>query len=244
MEVISAKNIKIAYDGVTALSDVNLTIQKGCITVLLGRSGSGKSTLLRGLAGLATLSNGSVSLNGIDVKLLSPASRAQHIAFLPQDYQLFPHMKVIDNCTHPPQKVLGKDSGEIHRYVDELLAQLGIENLKNRYPHQLSGGQKQRAAIARALAMGSRILLLDEPTSALDPHSADALSALLKDLRDKGFTIVLSTHDMAFAATAMDTIAVLHDGKMTKLLHAKDGPLPKEKDLKSLMNQSNKGEAK
>lgn len=216
MDMLTAEGLEASYEkGQLALKDIHLKIKAGTVTVLLGQSGSGKSTLLSCLAGLQRPSAGSVTLDGKGLGMFDAKSRAETMAFVGQDYDLFPHMKVIDNVTHPTRKVLGASYEKALSSAEELLEQLGIAHLAERYPHQLSGGQKQRVGIARALAMGSKLLLLDEPSSALDPHSTQVLANVLKTLCQDGITIVLSTHDMDFAAPVMDEAIILKNGEIT-----------------------------
>ena len=216
MDILNAKQVEVIYSGATApaVKGVDLTIQQGKITVLLGSSGSGKSTLLRSFTGLKSLSKGDIELGGKCIASLGPVERVQKVAFVAQDYQLFPHMTVIENCMHPQQTVLKRDSVCAKERAEELLQQLNIERLSSRYPYQLSGGQKQRVAIARALAMGSHLLLMDEPSSALDPHSTEVLANLLRSLCKQGISIVVATHDMDFAASIMEAIIVMQEGEV------------------------------
>jgi ABC-type polar amino acid transport system ATPase subunit len=236
MELLKAHNIEASYDGATpVLSGISVAIEKGAITILLGHSGCGKSTLLRSLAGLHLPTEGSIELDGQAIHSLGSAKRAQEIAFVAQDYQLFPHMTVLQNCTNPQQKVLRVCASEAINRAKEMLQQLGILSLEKRYPNQLSGGQKQRVAIARALSMGAKLLLFDEPTSALDPQSTEILAKLLRELCDGGYTLLVSTHDMEFAASVMDKAVILREGEVTSTYEVEEGQLPSIEELKSAL---------
>lgn len=241
MGLLRTTKASVSYDSSTfAIKEVNLSVNQGGLLVLLGKSGSGKSTLLRSLAGLQSLTEGKVMMEGKDVAELSATERAQNIAFVAQDYHLFPHMTVIENCTHPQEKVLGVDAKEAQLCAEGLLEQLQIQSLAQRYPHQLSGGQKQRVAIARSLAMGSKVLLLDEPTAALDPHSTEVLAKLLKKLSQEGFTIILSTHDMDFTAEVIGAVAILQGGHLSAYYPGGEEEVPSMETLKLHMIEEKK----
>lgn len=184
--------IKGAYEPI--LKPFDFEIEQGACSLFLGKSGSGKTTLLRYMAG--------VDLDGM------------RKAFVAQALNLFPHMSVLKNCVHPQIHVLKRPKKEAEAKARQLLQQLGISELAERMPHQLSGGQKQRAAIARALCMDAQLLLMDEPTSALDPESTRELTALLKELQEKGLTFVIATHDMEFANQMHDRIFIMESGQM------------------------------
>lgn len=179
------------------------------ITIILGESGTGKTTLLRCIAQLEKLAAGKVLVNNVDLTTCSPDERAHLLGFVFQDFNLFPHMTVLQNCLEPLVIVRKMPHKEAHLTVLKTLEQVGMKNYQNVYPHQLSGGQKQRVAIARALGMKPSILLLDEPTSGLDPLTTQQLAALLKQLCSAGITILLSSHDMAFIENLGGIIVVL-----------------------------------
>lgn len=178
------------------------------ITTILGKSGTGKTTLLRCIAQLEKLSYGKVLVNNIDLTTYSLHERAHLLGFVFQDFNLFPHMTVLQNCLEPLVIVRKIPHKEAYLTVLKTLEQVGMKNYQNIYPHQLSGGQKQRIAIARALSMEPSILLLDEPTSGLDPLTTQQLAALLKQLCSVGITILLSSHDMAFVENLDGTLLV------------------------------------
>ncbi|MFC1854568.1 amino acid ABC transporter ATP-binding protein [Candidatus Dependentiae bacterium] len=183
--MIKIENLTQKLGGKTILKDLNISIGKGEVVALLGKSGSGKSTLLSVIAGLLKPTSGYVAVDG-------------NIGVVLQDFQLFPHMTVLENVTYAPVKVVGMSLDDAKTEALKILKDLEMSDFCSSYPHQLSGGQKQRVAIARALAMNSEILLMDEPTSALDPQTSAKISDLIKKLAEKGITIVMASHEMDF----------------------------------------------
>jgi polar amino acid transport system ATP-binding protein len=198
------------------LDNVSFGVEKGRTTVFMGQSGAGKTTLLKCLAGLYTNYEGEITYCGKTLNGLSHVERATSIGFVLQNFALFPHVTVLQNCTHPLIKVLGMTSNEAKHSAKEVLYSLGMSSFEESYPLQLSGGQQQRVAIARALVMRPRVLLLDEPTSALDPMSKSCLEVLLKELSQQGITIAISSHDMHFIGNMMDRIYFLENGNIVE----------------------------
>jgi sulfate transport system ATP-binding protein len=209
----------ISVDGVTkdfgdfrALDDVSLEVPSGSLTALLGPSGSGKSTLLRVIAGLEAPDAGRVAIAGDDATALPVQRRG--IGFVFQHYAAFKHMTVRDNVAFG-LRIRKRPRAEIATKVDELLAIVGLQGYHARYPSQLSGGQRQRMALARALAIEPRVLLLDEPFGALDAKVRADLRAWLRRLHDEvHVTTVLVTHDQEEAMEVADRIAVLNEGRI------------------------------
>jgi sulfate transport system ATP-binding protein len=198
-----------------ALEDVTLEISEGSLTALLGPSGSGKSTLLRIVAGLETPDAGTVSIDGADVTDARPQDRG--IGFVFQHYAAFAHMSVRDNVAFG-LAIRKRPKQEVRQRVDELLALVGLTKWSEQRPHQLSGGQRQRMALARALAVEPRVLLLDEPFGALDANVRAELRAWLRRLHDEqGVTTVLVTHDQEEAMEVSDRIAVMNVGKIEQV---------------------------
>jgi polar amino acid transport system ATP-binding protein len=208
------------------LDGVNLTIDGGQTVALIGPSGGGKSTLLRCLNGLNTFDAGEIRVG--PHALQSGLDRANGIALQPvrrllgmifQDFQLFPHLTVLQNVIEAPVRVLGLAATEASERALRLLRRVGLDNRADAYPRQLSGGQKQRVAIARALAMEPRGLLCDEITSALDPELKNEVLDVLVDLKRDGLTLLMVTHEIGFARRAADRVVVLAGGKIIE-----DGP--------------------
>ncbi|HTX47325.1 MAG TPA: TOBE-like domain-containing protein [Solirubrobacteraceae bacterium] len=198
-----------------ALSNVTLEVPEGSLSALLGPSGSGKSTLLRIIGGLEHPDSGHVLLDGEDVTSARPQDRG--IGFVFQHYAAFAHMTVRDNVAFG-LKIRKRPKPEIKSRVDELLALVGLTKWSEQHPHQLSGGQRQRMALARALAIEPRVLLLDEPFGALDASVRAELRAWLRRLHDEqGVTTVLVTHDQEEAMEVADTIAVMNAGKIEQV---------------------------
>ena len=203
------------YGDFAALDDVSIDIPQGSLTSLLGPSGSGKSTLLRAIAGLDHLDSGTVRINGADVSGASPQQR--DIGFVFQHYAAFKHLTVRDNIAFG-LKIRKRPKAEIKAKVDELLDIVGLTVFQKRYPAQLSGGQRQRMALARALAVDPKVLLLDEPFGALDAKVREDLRKWLRQLHDEmHVTTVLVTHDQQEALDVSDRIAVLNKGRIEQV---------------------------
>ncbi|MFL5843274.1 MAG: sulfate/molybdate ABC transporter ATP-binding protein [Solirubrobacteraceae bacterium] len=208
--MITARNITKHFGDFRALNDVSLEIPDGSLTALLGPSGSGKSTLLRIIAGLESPDSGNVEIHGTDVTGVSPQDRG--IGFVFQHYAAFKHMTVRDNVGFG-LSIRKRPKDEIKRRVDKLLKIVGLDGYHDRMPSQLSGGQRQRMALARALAVEPKVLLLDEPFGALDAKVRAELRAWLRRLHDEvHVTTVLVTHDQEEAMEITDRIAVMDHG--------------------------------
>lgn len=212
---ISVIDANKRYGDFAALDNVSIDIPVGSLTALLGPSGSGKSTLLRAIAGLDQLDSGTVLINGDDVTRISPQRR--DIGFVFQHYAAFKHMTVRDNVAFG-LKIRKRPKDEVKAKVDELLEVVGLAGFQTRYPAQLSGGQRQRMALARALAVDPKVLLLDEPFGALDAKVREDLRAWLRRLHDEvQVTTVLVTHDQQEALDVADRIAVLNKGRIEQI---------------------------
>ena len=211
--VVSGANKR--YGDFVALDNVDFVVPDGSLTALLGPSGSGKSTLLRAIAGLDQPDSGTVVINGRDVTSIPPQQRG--IGFVFQHYAAFKHLTVRDNVAFG-LKIRKVGKAEIEQKVDNLLEVVGMAGFQNRYPSQLSGGQRQRMALARALAVDPKVLLLDEPFGALDAKVREDLRAWLRRLHDEvHVTTVLVTHDQAEALDVADRIAVLNKGRLEQV---------------------------
>lgn len=202
------------FDGKTVLEDVSLEVDKGDVVVVIGPSGCGKSTLLRCLNGLEDIQGGEILLDGqpvlknaADISLMR-----QKIGMVFQSYDLFPHKTIMDNVTLAPQKVQKRNRGEVEQEAMELLERVGLADRKDDYPRQLSGGQKQRIAIVRALMMHPEILLLDEITAALDPEMVHEVLEVVLTLAKNGRTMLIVTHEMAFAKAVANRVIFLDNG--------------------------------
>ena len=214
-DAITLRGVNKRYGDFAALDDVDLTVPSGSLTALLGPSGSGKSTLLRTIAGLDMPDTGTITIDGRDVTRVPPQRRG--IGFVFQHYAAFKHLTVRDNVAFGP-KIRKRPKREIAEKVDNLLEIVGLSGFQNRYPAQLSGGQRQRMALARALAVDPKVLLLDEPFGALDAKVREDLRAWLRRLHDEvHVTTVLVTHDQAEALDVADRIAVLNKGRIEQI---------------------------
>jgi sulfate/thiosulfate transport system ATP-binding protein len=213
--VISVTSVSKHWGDFAALDDVSVEVEPGSLTALLGPSGSGKSTLLRVIAGLEVPDSGTVVLEGEDVTSVPPQKRG--IGFVFQHYAAFKHMTVRDNVAFG-LKIRKRPKDEVVRRVEELLGIVGLTGYASRYPSQLSGGQRQRMALARALAVEPKVLLLDEPFGALDANVRADLRAWLRRLHDEvHVTTVLVTHDQEEAMELADKIVVINEGRVEQV---------------------------
>lgn len=220
--MISVRGLKKSFGQQTVLRDINLDIARGEVVALIGPSGSGKSTLLRCLNLLATPDHGVIKIGGecFDFDQTVPATlsdrtmarfRAQ-TGMVFQHFNLFPHMTVVQNVMEGPLTVLRRPKAHAHTQAMKLLAQVGLAEKAGMYPEKLSGGQKQRVAIARALAMDPEVMLFDEATSALDPELVGEVLNVIKQLAERGMTMILVTHEIAFAREVADKVIFMRDG--------------------------------
>jgi sulfate transport system ATP-binding protein len=210
--MISVNRITKSFGDFTALDDVSIEIAANSLTALLGPSGSGKSTLLRAIAGLEEPDDGTIVVDDVDVTRVPPQRRG--IGFVFQHYAAFKHLTVRENVAFG-LRIRKRPRDEVAHTVDELLATVGLAGYQGRYPSQLSGGQRQRMALARALAIQPKVLLLDEPFGALDAKVRAELRAWLRRLHEEvHVTTVLVTHDQEEAMELADSIAVLNEGRV------------------------------
>ncbi|WLR60440.1 amino acid ABC transporter ATP-binding protein [Guptibacillus hwajinpoensis] len=216
--MIRIDNLHKKFGTLEVLTDIQTTIQKGEVVAIIGPSGSGKSTLLRCMNQLENATLGTIWVD--DKKLTDPTTNVmelrQSIGMVFQHFHLFPHKTVLENLIYAPMKVKGLKRDAAEKKAHELLLQVGLSMKANEYPKRLSGGQKQRVAIARALAMEPEYMLFDEPTSALDPEMVKEVLDVMKDLGQSGMTMVIVTHEMAFAREAADRILFLDGGKLVE----------------------------
>lgn len=212
--LLDIRGLRKQYGSNVVLRSIDLDVAAHQVVCLIGGSGSGKSTLLRCVDLLEEVDDGTIHLDGTeltDPRIHADTAR-RRIGIVFQAYNLFPHMTVLDNITLAPRKVHGVAAGVAVERARELLARFGLGDKADEYPDRLSGGQQQRAAIARALATEPDLLLFDEITSALDPELVGEVLDVVADLKDRGFTILMATHEMGFARRAADRVCYLANG--------------------------------
>ncbi|MEM1274121.1 MAG: amino acid ABC transporter ATP-binding protein [Pseudomonadota bacterium] len=221
MAKLELQNVWKAFGDNLVCRGINLGIEEGEMVCLIGASGSGKSTLLRCMNLLEPIDDGAIFLDGEDISEpgRDPQPIRTRIGIVFQSFNLFPHMSALDNVLLAPGRVLGKSKADLKGPVAALFDQFGLGDKMQHYPDQLSGGQQQRVAIIRALAMTPEIMLFDEITSALDPELVGEVLDVLRHLRRDGMTMVLATHEMAFAREAADRVCFLDAGRILE-----DGP--------------------
>ena len=212
--MIEVKHLKKQFGGLTVLRDVNLTVNKGDVVVLVGPSGCGKSTFLRCLNRLEEPTGGEVLFMGKPVNDKDIDQVRAKMGMVFQHFNLFPHLTVKKNITLAPVKLGLMKQEEADARALELLGRIGLADKADTYPNMLSGGQKQRIAIVRALAMNPEALLFDEPTSALDPEMAGEVLELMKELARSGMTMVCVTHEMGFAREVANRIIFIDEGEV------------------------------
>lgn len=214
--ILEISHLHKAFDTNTVIEDLSLEIHEGEVIVIVGSSGCGKSTLLRCINALETIQGGQIRLHG---ETVSKSSKNLHdirqkIGMVFQNYELFPHMTVLDNIMLAPIKAQGRKKNEAKEEALALLKRVGLESKADSFPRQLSGGQKQRTAIVRALCMHPEILLFDEVTAALDPEMVREVLEVILDLANQGKTMLVVTHEMQFARAIADRIIFLDEGRI------------------------------
>jgi polar amino acid transport system ATP-binding protein len=238
--IIIMENVSKSFGHVRALVDVSLRVKRGEVVFVFGPSGGGKSTLLRCINQLEKVDKGRIIVDGVEITAegvnLDEVRAEMGMVF--QLFNLFPHLKVIENITLAQKLVRKRDEETARQIAMDLLARVGIPDKADAYPSQLSGGQKQRVAIARALAMSPKIMLFDEPTSALDAEMIKEVLDVMLDLAREGMTMVVVSHEMGFAKAAADRMVFLSEGRIIE-----QGPPselfsnPKEERTKAFLNQ-------
>ena len=195
------------------LKDIDFDVYKGEVTCIIGSSGSGKSTLLRCINLFETPTSGEIYYHGEDITKTKSASKyREKVTMVFQSFNLFNSMSVLSNCTIGPRKVLKMKKADANAVAMKYLELVGMSAYVNAKPKQLSGGQKQRVAIARALAMNPEVILFDEPTSALDPEMVGEVLAVMKNLAESGLTMLVVTHEMAFARDVANKVVFMDGG--------------------------------
>ena len=214
--IVDARGINKSFNTAHVLKNVDLKVNAGEVVCTVGPSGSGKSTFLRLINGLEDIDGGQIevsetTLPGAPRELLSVR---RNVGMVFQNFNLFPHLTVLENLTLSPRRTGRMDRSGAENKARELLKRVGISEQSSKYPSQLSGGQQQRVAIARALAMEPQILLFDEPTSALDPENVNEVLNVMKELASSGITMIVVTHEMGFAREVADRIVFMADGQL------------------------------
>lgn len=224
--ILELVGITKKFGDFVALKNVDLAVERGSVTCIVGPSGSGKSTLLRTINMLEEIDNGAIFFEGemiahsirdgyrVPVHPRVARQQALNFGMVFQSFNLFPNLTAIENVSLAPRTVKRTDGKTARTEALELLEHVGLLEKKDQYPNELSGGQQQRVAIARALAMEPSVLLFDEPTSALDPELVGEVLAVMKSLADRGSTMLIVTHEMAFARDVADEIAMMDDGEI------------------------------
>ncbi|MGW1286511.1 amino acid ABC transporter ATP-binding protein [Streptomyces sp. NPDC001118] len=226
--MVDIRSVHKSFGSLDVLNGIDLQVRAGEVTVVLGPSGSGKSTLLRTVNHLEKVDRGEISVDGALVgyrrvgnKLYELPEREvlrqrTRIGFVFQNFHLFPHLTVLDNVVEAPVSALKRPRKEAVAGARRLLERVGLGDKADAYPRQLSGGQQQRVAIARALALEPKLLLFDEPTSALDPELVGEVLDVIRDLAARGTTMIVVTHEIAFAREVADTVVFMADGRIVE----------------------------
>ena len=212
--VLQINHLSKSFGSHEVLRDIDFTVHRGDVTSIIGASGSGKSTLLRCVNLLETPTKGEILFHGEDVAArgVNPSAYRSKVGMVFQSCNLFSNMTVLKNCMVGQTKVLKRGEAEAREKALHFLDKVGMAPYINAKPRQLSGGQKQRVAIARALAMDPEVLLFDEPTSALDPEMVGEVLSVMRDLAEEGLTMLVVTHEMAFARDVSSHVVFMRDG--------------------------------
>jgi len=222
--ILEMSNIKKSFGDLTVLKDISINVDKGEVVSIIGPSGSGKSTLLRCATFLEKIDSGNISYMGESAAWTNSAGKAEYLpnkdlrtvknyyGLVFQNFNLFPHYSVLKNVIDAPISVQKRNKDEVLTEARQILNKMGLSDKEDYYPCQLSGGQQQRVAIARALAMNPEILFFDEPTSALDPELTGEVLRVIKQLAEEKMTMVIVTHEMAFAKAVSDRVIFMDGG--------------------------------
>ncbi|MEU0859642.1 amino acid ABC transporter ATP-binding protein [Streptomyces griseofuscus] len=226
--MVDIRSVHKSFGPLDVLKGIDLQVRTGEVTVVLGPSGSGKSTLLRTINHLEKADRGEITVDGTPIGYRRAGDRLHElperevlrrrtkIGFVFQNFNLFPHLTVLDNVIEAPVSALKRPRKEAEEDARRLLARVGLADKSAAYPRQLSGGQQQRVAIARALALKPRLLLFDEPTSALDPELVGEVLDVIRDLAARGTTMIVVTHEIAFAREVADMVVFMADGRIVE----------------------------
>jgi len=246
-EILNVQNLSKSFGSLQVLKDISFTVNKGDVLGIIGPSGSGKSTLLRTICQLERVTGGSISVcgkslvkNGIYADKVALRNIALKVGLVFQNFNLFPHFSVLRNITEAQRIVLGKGKEEAESVAMDLLAKMGLETKAKAYPCQLSGGQQQRVSIARALALKPEVLFFDEPTSALDPELTGEILTVIRELAKENMTMVVVTHEMAFARDTSDHIIFMDGGMVVEQGNPEEViNNPKEERTKAFLRRFN-----
>lgn len=245
MPAILFRNLQKHYGPLQVLKGIDGQIQRGEVVAIIGSSGCGKSTLLRCFNRLEAINGGQLVVNGLNLSGAALNRKAllqlrKQVGMVFQQFNLFPHMSVLENLVLAPRQVLGQSEKEAARTARTFLDKVGLREKSHAYPTQLSGGQKQRVAIARALCMQPDIMLFDEPTSALDPELVVEVLLVMKQLAEEGMTMVIVTHEMQFAREVADKVIFLNQGQIEETGPAREVlTAPRSERLRMFLNRMN-----
>ena len=216
--LVEISDVQKHYGDFQALKDIDLTVNRGEVVVVIGPSGSGKSTLCRTINRLETITSGTITIDGKELPKEGKelAALRADVGMVFQSFNLFAHLSILDNVTLGPIKVKGMKKADAEREANVLLERVGVAHQASKLPAQLSGGQQQRVAIARALAMQPKVMLFDEPTSALDPEMINEVLDVMVGLAQSGMTMIVVTHEMGFARKAADRVVFMADGQIVE----------------------------
>ena len=214
--IVNLEGVHKSFGSLNVLKGVSFQVKRGEVVAIIGRSGSGKSTALRCINRLEAIDSGHIEVCGhrVDDPALDLRSLRRDVGIVFQSYNLFPHLTVEENITLAPRAAKGRSRAQALEIAGTVLRQVGLADKAQAYPEQLSGGQQQRVAIARSLAMEPQVMLFDEVTSALDPQLTGEVLKVIEDLAAGGMTMVLVTHEMAFARKVADTVIFMHEGRI------------------------------
>ncbi|MEC9484211.1 MAG: amino acid ABC transporter ATP-binding protein [Halomonas sp.] len=219
--IVSLQKVNKHFGKLHVMKDIDLEVASGEVVVIIGASGSGKSTLIRCVNGLEEFQDGRIVVDGNELLPNGKSGKSlqtirTEVGMVFQQFNLFPHLSVLDNVTLAPMKVRNWPRDKALETAHRLLARVGIEDQADKYPGQLSGGQQQRVALARALAMEPRLMLFDEPTSALDPEMIGEVLDAMRELANDGMTMMIVTHEMGFAREVADRVIFVHGGSIVE----------------------------
>lgn len=215
--MLKVVDLKKSFNNLEVLKGISFEIEKGDIGVVLGKSGAGKTTLIRCINGLESFDSGSIIVDDTEIKNSADFSKLRgQIGMVFQNFNLFPHLTILENITEAPIRVFKKSRSEAEKIALELLDMVDLSDKKDMYPYQLSGGQQQRVAIARSCALNPKVLCFDEPTSALDQENIGNVKTIIDKFKNLGMAILIITHDIQFADTVADKIIYIEEGHLVE----------------------------